>query len=480
MKKVLVFNPPRVDGRPVVREERFEHKDFEVVYPPLTLLTCASQIRKHLADRVQVFFLDAMGFDLSEEAVMQAFDACDPDVVVSRFAFDVFREDLDWLSRFKNRKSGVVTITRNKIIGDVPALQERYLREFPAIDFLMLADQDRAIPGVLTAILEGLVPPGCAFRQSGEICRSPSVSFDDRIDEMPFPAYDLLPPPPWPYRSSLFETDFTLVMTSRGCPYSCSFCAYRQTPWLARSPANVVAEIRWLRDRFGIRNIVFFDDTISVRPERCLEICRLLRLERWTDLRYAICTRVDHISEKLLRAWKETGLVQLAFGVESGSDRILQNCGKGISRDRIRQAFALCRQLRIPALMLLIIGLPGETMTSIRETRRMVRRVNPYYLQYSFAVPFPNTPMYQWASSRGFLLEENFSAYNPLTLHPVMRTEDLGAKELIEQKRAAYQEFLLSLRFLLGKISLTDWAWNWRGFKMFLNRIVGLLRGYVR
>ena len=235
-----------------------------------------------------------------------------------------------------------------------------------------------------------------------------------------------------------------------------------------------------LHDEYGIKNFIYFDDTISIDKKRCLRICELKKKEN-LSMKYAICTRVNNVDEALLKKWKETGLEEISFGVESGSEKVLKKVGKNITKEQIYKAFNLCKKLKIKALTLIILGLPGETLNTIRETKDLVKKINPFYLQYSLCIPFPNTPVYQYFKSNGLLLHEDYTKYNPLNMSPVIRTKALSAKQLIKEKDKAYREFILRPRFVLSKISLTDWGWNIRGFKMFVKRVYGLLKDkYIR
>lgn len=479
MKRVLVLNPPRVDGKPVVREERFEHKDFESVYPPLILLYCAGQIRDRLGDRVEVSFLDAMGYDLSPDTVMARVAEIEPDIVVSRFAFDTYREDLELLAAIKAAHPKVVTLTRNKIVGDVPWLMERYLREFDGMDYFVTVEQDSAIAEAVEDLLDGKDPRACAFVRNGEIIRTTPVPAIDDLDQMALPAYDLLPKP-WPYKSSLFPENFTLVMSSRGCPYLCTFCAYRKMDWRARSPEHVVNELELLQREHGVKNVVFFDDTVSMDKARCLEICRLMKA-RGLDLKFAVCTRINTVDQELIRAWKEVGLQQLTFGIESGSPAILKTIKKGLKKKQIVDVCKMVKDEGVQLLMLFIFGLPGENRETIADTVEMVKEIDPFYLQFSALVPFPNTPLYQQFKDKGWLAHEDFSRYNPLDIQPIIRTEDMDHTALGLEIKAAYRRYMFRPKFVLDRVSLTDWAWNWRGFKMFARRAYGfVVSRYVR
>lgn len=476
--KVLLINLPRVGGFPVVREERFEHKDFEMVQPPLGLLYCASMLRQAGHETA---LIDANALDLPAAEVGGRAAAFKPDVILARVAFDAQDADAAVLAQLKAAVPGAKVITRNKILSDVPALRDAFLVRHPHIDYFLLMEPESVIAAVCEAIAGGRRPPAAAWLEGGKVTEGAPAEAPGQLDDFPFPAYDLLETMA-PYKTSLFGPVYTLVLSSRGCPFQCSFCAYCRTKYRERSAENVVAELKWLKETIGLKNFVFFDDTISLRRDRTLKIFELMK-QSGLGLKFGICTRVDLIDEEMVLAAKAAGCEELGFGVESGSQKILDIAKKGIKLDQVREAFRLCKKHKIKSIASVILGLPGETEETVRETFRFIREIDPYYCQYAIAVPFPNTEVYRYYDERGLILTRDWTKYNPLEVTPVFRTEALNAERLAELKRQGYIKFLLRPSFILSKIEPLNLLWNIKGFFMYAHRLAGLLLGgrkYVR
>ncbi|MCM2266179.1 MAG: radical SAM protein [Elusimicrobiales bacterium] len=476
--RILLINLPRVDGFPVIREERFEHKDFEMVQPPLGLLYCASMLR---AAGHAVALIDANALDLSQAETERRAAAFAPGIIIARVAFDAQDQDAAALARIKAAVPGALVLTRNKILSDVPALRDAFMARHPQLDYFLLMEPESVVGQVCAALAAGQRPPAAAWLEKGAVTEGAPAQLPAALDEFPFPAYDLLETMA-PYKTSMFGPVYTLVLSSRGCPFQCTFCAYCRSKYRERSAANVVAELKWLKETVGLKNFVFFDDTISLKRERTMEIFRLMR-ESALDLKFGVCTRVDLIDDEMVAAARAAGCVEIGFGVESGSQKVLDLAKKGIKLDQVRAAFALCKKHGIKSIASVILGLPGETEETVRETFRFISELNPYYCQYAIAVPFPNTEVYRYYDERGLILTRDWTKYNPLEVSPVFRTEALSAERLTELKRQGYIKFLLRPSFILSKIEPFNLLWNIKGFFMYAHRLAGLLlsgRKYVR
>ncbi len=476
--KILLINLPRVGGAPVIREERFEHKDFEMVQPPLGLLYSASMLR---GAGHEVALIDANALDLGLEEVVRRAAAFGPAVILSRVAFDVQDADAAALKAVKAAVPGALAVTRNKILSDVPELRDAFMRRHPELDYFLLMEPESVIARVCAALAAGLRPPAAAWLEGGAVREGAAAELPAALDDFPFPAYDLLETMA-PYKTSLFGPVYTLVLSSRGCPFQCSFCAYCRSKYRERSAENVVKELKWLKEGIGLKNFVFFDDTISLKRERTMEIFRRMA-DSGLGLKFGICTRVDLLDEEMVVAAKAAGCVEIGFGVESGSQKVLDLAKKGITLDQIRKAFALCRKHGMKSIASVILGLPGETEETVAETFRFIAEIDPYYCQYAIAVPFPNTAVYRYYDERGLILTRDWRRYNPLEVEPVFRTEALSAARLAELKRKGYLKFLLRPSFILSKIEPLDLLWNIKGFLMYVHRLAVLLlsgRKYVR
>lgn len=464
-----------MDGYAVVREERFEHKDIGSLYPPLSLLYCASVAQ---AQGWEAALLDANGYDLPLAAVEAELDRFRPDAVLIRLGFDTQEQDLRVLQAAKAR--GALAFARCKIVGDVDWLTDRLMAEHPFVDGFFLDEPECLLPPLLQALQGGGLEacrqaPGLVLNLGGERVRTPEAGRLPAPDELPLPAYGLLPKP-WPYHTGVMEPPFTVVQTSRGCPYTCSFCSFGKLPWRTRKVEAVLAELQWLKREHGVRRVLFFDDVLTLDMRRTERLCQGM-LDLGLDLEWVCCTRANNVTLDLLKLMRRAGCREIAFGIESGSDQVLEDTTKGVSKDQIRQAAKWCHEVGILFYGLAIIGLPGETERSVQDTIDFINEIEPFYTQFGFCTPFPNTDTYQYFKSRGLLRTEDWSQYFPLAERPVIRTEALDEAALIRLRRRLYWGVLLRPRKLLRAVRLGDWRHNWTGFRKVMGRVARLARG---
>jgi radical SAM superfamily enzyme YgiQ (UPF0313 family) len=474
--RLLLVNPPRVAGYAVVREERFEHKDIGSVYPPLSLLYCAAVAQR---EGHQAGLIDANGFDLGLKEVFAEMDAFRPDVVLIRLGFDTQESDLEVLKGAHDR--GALCFARCKIVGDVPWLVERVMAEHPFVDGFFLDEPECLLPAALKALAAGggvaalSGVPGLMLNLTAGIFRTPDPGRLPDPDELPRPAYHLLPSLA-PYHTGVMEAPFTVVQTSRGCPYTCSFCSFGKLPWRARAVEEVVAELAWLKADFGLQRFLFFDDVLTLDMARTRRLCEGM-LRAGLGLEWVCCTRANAVDRDLLMLMKKAGCREIAFGIESGSDRVLADTAKGVSKDQMRKAARWCHEVGILFYGLAIIGLPGEDLGTVKDTLDFINEIEPFYSQFGFCTPFPNTDTYTWFKERGLLRTEDWSEYFPLARRPVVRTVALDEAALVRQRRRLYWGVLLRPRKLLRAVRPGDWRHNWIGFKKVLGRVGLLAKG---
>jgi radical SAM superfamily enzyme YgiQ (UPF0313 family) len=317
---------------------------------------------------------------------------------------------------------------------------------------------------------------GISFKKAKKIITTPNRKTLADVDSLPFPAYHLLDTLE-PYSSSTQDDDYTAVLSSRGCPFKCTFCAYGNEPCRFRSPENVVAELEYLKEKHGMKSFLFFDDTFTLQKRRAIRICELM-IDKGLSLDWTTCTRVNLIDREILDLMKRSGCHEIAFGIESGSPTVLRNVKKGVTTDDMRKAAMLCKEAGILFSALVIIGLPGETKDTIQESVDLMKEIDPFYTQFTFAVPFPNTEMYSYYKENDLILTDDWSRYCPIG-EPIVRTEALTREQLIELRKSAYLQLLLRPGYLIRKVRLTDWRWNISAFMKLASRVSALTRDKV-
>ena len=253
---------------------------------------------------------------------------------------------------------------------------------------------------------------GVMYRKDGEIVVNEGREMIKDLDTIPFPARHLIDMKPYLKPPGIIrghaDSNQTTIVTSRGCPFQCIYCGShnifgRKTR--RRSVKNVVDEIEHLHKNFGITGIYYCDDTFTLSPKWVKEYCEELK-KRKLDIKWAGQSRVDQTDINLMKLMKESGLVQLDFGVESGSEKILKVLGKGGAGDRksqIKQSFKLCKELDIRTLATFIIGSPEETKEDIDESFQVAKDIDADYTAFYFLTPYPGTAIYEMAIEKGWL-----------------------------------------------------------------------------
>ena len=242
--------------------------------------------------------------------------------------------------------------------------------------------------------------------KKGEIVNNPDREFIEDLDLLPFPRRDL-------YINDTRHMDYGYIMTGRGCPFECAFCASKKV-WKRyvrfRSPENVVEEVKHVYDKYGTRLFYFVDDTFTLNKKRTKEICELL-VESDLDISWICDTRVDTIDEELLRLMKESGCVRVKIGVESGSERIIKMMKKRITKKQVREAISLIKKIGIDLTIYLMVGFPTETEEEMRETLDFARELDPTYYSLSILAPYPGTEIYDDVIRSGIKLPKEHWEY---------------------------------------------------------------------
>jgi anaerobic magnesium-protoporphyrin IX monomethyl ester cyclase len=293
---------------------------------------------------------------------------------------------------------------------------------------------------------------GISYRTTdGELHRNPDRPPILDLDSLPWPAYDLFKMERYtslqPATDAVEGARSFSMMTSRGCPYRCTFCSQSIMPvkWRARSAENVLAEWRHLvRDR-GAQEIGVLDDSANIRMERLVELSDSLIAENLNHVPWIFVNgiRANLASVELLAKMKAAGLQRTAFGVETGDPDILVSIDKRIDHDTIRQAFRNAKEAGIETIGFFIIGLPGDTRKSMQRTIDFAVELDPLIANFSMMTPYPGTRVYEIVKEQGRFLLEDWEDYVFFEQKARYEMGDMTAELVEEMYRRAYRQFYL-------------------------------------
>ena len=389
-KKIVLINP----------RSTYVHEIPQKCYPPAHLLYLAASLRQagYVPD-----VIDANAFGLPDSQVLARMGKTTPLVT----GLSVYSEILPQIRQIAAMVRAHAPQTAIVLGGPhATSVPEATLRQFPEADYVLTGEAETSLPLLCQAVekkqgFENV--PGLFYREKGVVRMGPAPVFPDP-EALPLPAKDLVA------RAYLEKRYFSLLVrkrpvdtliTSRGCPFSCGFCYNFRHKYRARKPESVVQELALIRDS-GIRDVEICDDTFTVDEHRALRILDLIIAEK-LDISFRIKSRVDVFSRRLAKRARQAGVYLVAFGMESGSQKILDAMNKKITLEQSAQACALTREMKIACHTSWVMGYPGETPESIQDTVRFILKNRPTTANIAVLRPYPNTPVYQMAKANGTL-----------------------------------------------------------------------------
>jgi len=398
-----------------------------------------------LRERNEVKIVDALGLDYSPDEVVSKIKKFDPEVLGLTATTPSIYKAYDVARITKDINPDIKTI-----IGGphVTFTAKETLKECEHLDIVVRGEGEETVrelsdvfekEGDLKSVL------GITFRDNGKIIETADRPLIKNLDEIPFPAYDLLP------ELKFDGKKYAVMMTSRGCPFNCIFCSSSLLcgkTWRGRSPENVVEEMRILKSR-GINEIEFLDDTFTLNRKRVEKICDLIKREK-LDISWSCSSRVNTINREMAEKMKSVGCHTVYMGVESGTERILKIISKGITLKEAEKAVKMVKEVGLNSVCSFVLGIPGETIETMKKTINFAKKLNPTFAQFTLATPYPGTRLFEIAKEKGSLLTKDWSRYT--TLDPVMKIPGIAAKELKSMLTKAYIKFYFTPRKILEQL----------------------------
>ena len=435
------------DGKPIILLIDPKHRDRPAI--SLGIAYLAGSLRK---SGYNVKVLDSNIEELDYKGVVNKikdlkFDICG----VAAFTPQI-KEAWRILELLKKNRPEVITL-----LGGLhpTALPEESLKH-PYVDFVLRGECDRTIVDFVKSIknkdfskVEGL---SYKKKSKGKIIfvHNKKTKLIEDLDNLPFPARDLFKGFPEKYFSSVHKSEYKAdILTSRGCPGTCNFCnkSIHGYKFRARSPENVIAEIEYLYDKFGIDYFFIVDDYFTADNDRVNKVCDLI-IEKGLKIRW-VCTsgiRVDNINLETLKKMKKAGCFRVSYGVESGSEEILRKIGKNIKLKQIRRAFDLAQEAGLITIAYFMIGNMWENEKTINQTIDFAKSLNTDYAQFVITKPFPGTILFKLIEKQtcgAKLLTKNWEKYDIFNSPIVFTTSELSKELLLRMYKKAHSSFYM-------------------------------------
>jgi radical SAM superfamily enzyme YgiQ (UPF0313 family) len=450
--KVIFINPPQTNSK---------YKFIGVVAPPLGISYMAAVLEEN---GYEVNIIDASAMEMTWEDLEEELKEQSPQVV----AITALTPTIEQAKKPAHLVKKVFPLTTVVMGGYHPTFNHQEILDKDYVDVVVMGEGEYTLLELVQTLEEG-----------GDLSQVRGIALENQVnpprplitdmDALPFPARHLLPMDH--YKMLNMKTGMATMITSRGCPMQCSFCASAALhgPKLRRrSPENVVDEMEHLVRDHDVGIIAFMDDTFTLNHRIVEEICDEIQ-KRDLEVFWGCTARVDTLSDELLEKMGEAGCITLFLGVESADQQMLDSTSKNITIDKIRQAFQLSQKHKIRTIASVVLGMPGDTKENIKRTVNFVRELNPSYAVFSLATPYPGTRFYKESVEKNLIKVKDWSKYTLIS--PVLDTVDCSLEELRKLQYKAFRNFYLRPGYLLRQA--------WVDGPILLKTVAGVIREVI-
>jgi len=417
------------------------------ISPPLGLAYLAAVVREK---GHEVKILEANAHNLNNQQIKREIERYNPDFVALTGASSM----MDEIKKLCNMLPKNTTV----IFGGIHAssMPEEVLRDYPEISVIVRGEGEESIVGILNNKPLGKIL-GVSYRDKrGKIIHNKDAPFIEDLDSLPFPARDLLPMEKY-FSFETRRSPIDYVVSGRGCPYRCIFCADFITSgrkMRARSAGNIIKEIQHLVDTYGTQEIDFQDDNFTLYPERVREFCNLMiktGLNKKVIWRVSNGVRCDKLTLSMLKHMKQAGCYMLSLGIESGNQEILNKMRKAEKLEDIQNAAKWCSEVGINARGLFIFGLFGENEKTMEDTINFAKSLPLDTATFHVCIPMPKTEYWEIIKREGQLLDVGWDKYTAYS-EGAFTHGDVTPELMSRMQKKAYREFYLRPSFVLRRL----------------------------
>lgn len=447
MKVLLVFPPQSLD-------ERYARDMGDVggFLPPLGLLNMAAVLERD-GHEVKVMDCPVNRYTISD--VMSEISNYKPDVLGVAAITSLAHVTKEICDVVKNQWPDTTII----LGGPHPTVMPKQVSEEMRADIIIAEEAD----GVISDVLKDLPK----YKEQRIVMAGKVM----KLDALPFPARHLVDMSKYTSLPNTYKKDphTFQVMTSRGCPFTCTFCHDAKGVFRQRSVENVIEELKMLKEKYHITEVAFWDDILTLNKIWVAKFCE--EIEK-LNLTWSCYSRLDLVDEPMLRAMKKAGCWNIFFGIEAGSQDLLDNIKKKMTVQQLAEKVKLVKKCGIEIRGSFMIGLPGETPEKARQTIQFAIDLDPDYAQFTITTPYPGTELWQTAEQFGTLdRNQNFTKWNEW--QPVfIPTGYKNGQELLDMHKEAFRRFYTRPSYMLRRAlkvrSLDEIKRNLKGLRVVL------------
>ncbi|MBN2121076.1 MAG: radical SAM protein [Candidatus Omnitrophica bacterium] len=372
-------------------------------------------------------------------------------VGVSAFTVDIIRAG-DIARAVKEFDKNITTV-----IGGIhaTALPEQTMLEFEYFDYLIYGRGELSLASLVKNLKSGKNPrvlEGLVYRSDGNVIKNPPQRNILPLDELPYPARSRLNLKKYaPHIQKCFTLPNTGLISSLGCPYRCVYCSIHivHPDIYSRNPENVVKELKYCVDNFGISDFRFFDDCLTLNRARMVKLCELI-IKEGLKIHWNGVSRVDRVDYQLLKLMKKAGCHQLGYGIEVGSERGLKIINKKTTLKQAQDAIYFTKKAGLETSASFIFGFPGETIGDMRKTIDFAKKLSPDIALFYIVKAYPATALYENLKKENAPVHTRWDQY--LVQAPPVTGTGISGEILVGLLREAYRSFYFRPRYILQRI----------------------------
>lgn len=411
--------------------------------PPMGLASLASYVREK---GVSVKILDALNLGLSIDSVLDYVRQNSPSYVgITATTNMIFPSEM-LAGKIKELFPEIITIIGG---AHISALPEETIERFSSFDVGIVGEGEKTLYEIISSGKIDSSITGIVFKKDGTVIKTAARKYIEDLDEIPFPAYDLMDGFPDFYRptpNNYSSLPVAPVISSRGCPYSCTFCdrGVFGSKLRAWSIDYLISLLKHLQDRYKINEVCFYDDIFILNKKKLYEFIDKKSTNN-LNITWSCEGRVDQLDEQTLKDMRKAGCWQINYGIESGSQPVLDGLHKNIKVKQIRDTLIATKKVKMSARAYLIIGSPPETLQTLEENRELILSVPLTDIHISYFTPLPGSEVYKEVMNTNRMEDlKDINQYRINYLPP-----GISKEVLINYMNSLYRRFYFHPRRLL-------------------------------